>query len=119
MGSLDMMTMVPCTAVVELTPDERQNINFFNKGNPDHRGVDDYKMINIGKEFNNFFQPCNQLKEEGHIVKMKLPRSFSETRLPNYAMLCTCQKAGRYSDLKLTRNDRMQTRQLVCRSRYL
>ena len=47
--------------------------------------ADVYKMLNIGKEFYNFFQVCAQLKKEGFEINMKVPRFFSETRLPNYA----------------------------------
>ena len=49
--------------------------------------ADVYKMLNIGKEFYNFFQVCAQLKKEGFEINMKVPRFFSETRLPNYAAM--------------------------------
>ena len=36
-----------------------------------------YKLLNIGKEFYNFFQVCAQLKKEGFEINMKVPRFFS------------------------------------------
>jgi hypothetical protein len=56
---------------------------FLTKDTESIAGV--YKLINFGKEFYNFFQASEQLRQEGYKVCMKLPRFFSETRLPNYA----------------------------------
>ena len=46
-----------------------------------------YRLTNLGKEFLLLFQANRELREEvpGYQEKLKLPRFFSETRLPNYA----------------------------------